>query len=507
MRLYRTFLVGLALAFGLSLQAAKPAPQTLADLQARIAEHVSQPKFRAGTFGVKIVSARTGSVIFEHDSHELLSPASNAKLYTVGLALDRLGPDYKIRTSLYTTAKVVDGTLEGDLILYGRGDPTINPRVRGSLSKAVEPLLTALADAGVRQVKGDLIADESFFRGPEYGSGWTWDDLEYYYGAEISSLTINDNLVALSIKPGASAGAPCRLSLIPPSNLFIVSNRTVTVTTGARRTTRVIRQADSNVLHVTGQMPADDQGYSENVTVRSPSALFLEIFHAALAQRQIKINGNLRVVNWVDRLASPLNFSRLTELGGMDSPPMKDLAREVQKPSQNLYTDILLAYVGEKTRAGLGASALDTSEDLGIRELRKFLNEAGIQRHEVHFEEGSGLSRNNLTTPNATIALLQHMNRHPAADAYWEALPVAGVDGTLRSRMKSTVAEGNVRAKTGTLRWAYALSGDVRTAAGERLLFSLMLNRYYNQDPVNTTRAELDVIPVMLAGFAGKIQD
>src|SRR5262249_18254647 len=155
----------------------------------------SQSRFSAATWGVKIVALDSGKVVFEHNSQKLFSPASNAKLYTVALALDRLGPDYRIKTSLYAFAKPDEkGTLKGDLIVYGRGDPTINMRLHGTnIYRALEPLVSALTNAGVKSITGDLIGDESHFHGLPYGSGWDWDDLNYYYGAEISALTINDN--------------------------------------------------------------------------------------------------------------------------------------------------------------------------------------------------------------------------------------------------------------------------------------------------------------------------
>jgi D-alanyl-D-alanine carboxypeptidase/D-alanyl-D-alanine-endopeptidase (penicillin-binding protein 4) len=196
----------------------------------------------------------------------------------------------------------------------------------------------------------------------------------------------------------------------------------------------------------------------------------------------------------------------LVELGSIESPPMSDLVREVMKPSQNLYTDLLLAQVGEQRRP-TGASAEATSEELGITELNKFLGEVGIKSGEVLFEEGSGLSRNNLATPNATVALLQFMSRHKYAEAFLQALPVAGVDGTLRNRMKGTPAAGNVRAKTGSLLWAASLSGYVTTAAGEHLVFSAMLNRYHSSDAKHSARADLDAIAVMLAGFTGRASE
>jgi D-alanyl-D-alanine carboxypeptidase/D-alanyl-D-alanine-endopeptidase (penicillin-binding protein 4) len=169
----------------------------------------------------------------------------------------------------------------------------------------------------------------------------------------------------------------------------------------------------------------------------------------------------------------------------------------------------MLAHVGaveaERASARRESNGISTtSEELGIRELDKFLAKIGVKRGDVRFEEGSGLSRNNLLTANATITLLQHMSRHPEAAAYLDALPIAGVDGTLRNRMKGTRAEGNVRAKTGTLRWANGLSGYVTTAAGERLAFSLVLNRYAGTTAENSARAELDRIAVWLADFAGR---
>ncbi len=499
-----SFLVAVALGFWpLNAPGQEPkAPATLAELQQRITDHISQPRFAGALWGVKIVSLDSGSTLFEHNPQKLFSPASNSKLYTVALALDKLGADYRIKTSLYAKAKPDDkGTLKGDLILYGRGDPTINARLRGGdIYEALAPLVSALASAGVKRVTGDLVGDDSFFRGPEFGSGWTWDDLENYYGAEISALTISDNTLQAVVKPAERVGAPCRLTLLPATSWLVFSNRTETVKKDDRRTIRFYRPVKENVVYVTGQMPLGDAGYTNDVTFDNPAGLFVSFFKEALARRGIKVGGKLRTVNWLDRQVDPIDWATLVELGSMESLPMRDIAREVQKPSQNLYTDLLLAHVGEKTRAA-DTRPWETSEDLGLAELNSFLSQVGIQKGETLFEEGSGLSRNNLTTPNATVTLLRFMSRHACAQPYLDALPIAGVDGTLKSRMKGTPAAGNVRAKTGTLRWANSISGHVTTAAGEHLVFSLMLNRYYE---LRRTRGDLDTIVVMLAGFTGR---
>jgi len=506
------------------------------------------PRFAAATLGVKIVSLDTGKTLFEHNAEKFFSPASNTKLYTMALALDKLGGDYRIKTSLYARSKPDRfGTLKGDLIVHGRGAPDFNARLHGdNIYQALAPLVAVLTNAGVKRITGDLVGDEGFFRGPPYGSGWAWDDMENYYGAEISALTINDNVMRLSVKPGASNGAPCNLALSPATTYLTLNNRTETIAAGGRRNIRFHRPIEQNVVSVTGQMPQDDPGYSDDVTVHNPAGLFVALFQEALARqkvawsetphrhlalfgdalvrRGISIGGKLRTVGWRDRQVKPLDLEKLVELGAVESLPMRELVREVQKPSQNLYTDLVLAHIGareqerqakplipalspsdgERTASGPGAGqsrSSEASEEAGIRELQQFLIKAGVPRGEVQFEEGSGLSRNNLTTPNATIALLQFMSRHAEAGAFLNALPIAGVDGTLRNRMKNTPAAGNVRAKTGTLRWANALSGHVKTAAGERLLFSIMLNRYIAPGTEHSGRAEIDRIAVMLAGF------
>jgi D-alanyl-D-alanine carboxypeptidase/D-alanyl-D-alanine-endopeptidase (penicillin-binding protein 4) len=533
----RAFFVGLALCFPAEAGVAQQPARSIAELQRQLSEHLSQPKFVGAMWGVKVVSLDSGEIIFEHNPQKLFSPASNSKLYTMAMALDRLGPDYRIETSLYVTSRPNrSGTLKGDLMVYGRGDPTINARLHETnVYSALEPFVAALTRAGMKRIAGDLIADESFFRGPPYGSGWAWDDMEYYYGAEVSALTINDNTLQLTLKPGQVIGDPCELALLPPlpatpilrhptfaekggeHNLrfqrparevrfvpayLAFSNRTRTVVSGARRRINLYRPIEQNVVYLSGEMAADDGGYVEDVTVHNPAGLFAVFLREALARRGITVRGNIRTVNWLDREKTPMNWNELIELGSVESLPIRDIIREVQKPSQNLYTDLILAHVGERTRRSDTPSSR-TSEDLGIDELNRFAREVGINSGDLQFEEGSGLSRNNLTTPNATIALLQFMSRHKSADVYLDALPIAGVDGTLRNRMKGTPAAGNARAKTGTLRWANSLSGQVKTASGERLIFSIMLNRYYNTDPNRTARAEVDTIAVMLASFNG----
>jgi D-alanyl-D-alanine carboxypeptidase/D-alanyl-D-alanine-endopeptidase (penicillin-binding protein 4) len=479
-----------------------PVATNLADLRQKLTAHVSQPRFEGAVWGIKAVSLETGVVLFEQNPHKLLSPASNSKLYTVALGLDRLGTEHRIRTSLYTQSRPsTEGVLAGDLVVYGRGDPTFNARYHGSLSASLQSLVAAVTNAGVKTIRGALVGDKTFLRGPEYGSGWSWDDALEYYGAELSSLTISDNYSDMTITPGGALGEPAKVRFKPATSCLILSNRTETVAAGERRTVRVFRPIDQNIVYVTGRMPLGEPAFAAEATFPEPAAVFLEYLREELSKAGVKIQGTNQIRDWEAVQANnSLAVSNLVEVAFVESPPMGVIAREIQKPSQNLYTDLLLAYVGEQQRG----TQTGTSEDLGITELNRFLRKAGIKSDEVVFEEGSGLSRNNVCTANSTATLLAYMARHPAAKAYEDALPVAGVDGTLRSRMKNTPAAGKLKAKTGTLRWANSLSGYVTSAAGERLAFSIMLNRYYNPAATTSARSELDTVALLLTTFTGK---
>jgi len=496
---------------------------------------------------VKIVSLDSGKTIFEHNQQKYFNPASNAKLYTAALALERLGVDYRIRTSLYSTARPdSSGTLKADLIVYGRGDPTMAARLNGGdYFKGLDPLITQLVNAGVRRIEGDLVGDESFFAGPPFGSGWEWDDLQAYYGAEVSALTIDDNALDLFVKPADRAGIPCRITTGPPTSLVTLINRTQTSPKGTESRIVVYRPVGENIVYVSGRLPIDSSGYYSSVAVHNPAALFAGLFKDALAQRGIAVTGRTRVIDWKYREVTPLDLTKLIELGSVESMPLGDIVRETLKPSQNLYAQLLLLQVGERARPGVwfgsmpGTVAADgsvkpaafpqpppngfdahagqTSEEVGVEVLNDFLAQIGVKKGHVLLEEGSGLSRRDVITPEATVALLSYMSRSRWAEVYKNALPVAGVDGTLQNRMKGTAAAGNVRAKTGSLRYVYTLSGYVTTAAGEHLAFSIMLNNYYSAErsaalrdssagrpAPPAPRDDLDAIAIMLAGFTGR---
>lgn len=468
------------------------APDSVEELQRRINEIVNHPRYMSALWGVKVASLDSGKVLYEINAEKLFTPASNSKLYSMALALDHLGPDYRIKTSLFAHSHPgADGTLKGDLVLYGRGDPTIT----GEPMKAFAPLVAALKNAGVKQITGDVVGDDSFFHSAEFGSGWDWGDFGEYYGAEISALTYNSNLVQLVVKPGTTVGAPAELSWAPSFPYVTFSNRTRTVAQSGRYDISIRHPVMENVIYVYGTVPLESKGSAEDVTMHDPAAWIAGIFKDVLEKNGITVAGRSRSMHWIDHETAPLNLKEMVELGSVQSLPLRDIIRLVQKPSNNLYTDLIFEHVGALASPGMNA------ENSGVRELYKFMQKAGLTRGQTIFEEGSGLSRQNVTSPDNTVALLTYMSHQKDADVYINALPIAGVDGTLRRRMKGTPAANNLRGKTGTLRWAHSLSGYVTSAAGEHLVFSIMLNRFQNYERDRSTTRDLDAIGELLASF------
>lgn len=482
-----------------------PVPAKTADsvqaLRAQLEAHVGEARFGGALWGVKIVSLDTGGTLFEHHANRLLSPASNSKLYTGALALDRLGGDYRIITPILGTTKPdADGKLAGDVIVSGRGDPSWKATPRnGDFWKTFEPFVAALRQSGVLHVEGDVVADATYFRGPPNGAGWTVDDFNDDYGAEVSAITLEENYADLRVTPAAIAGRACRFEWLHPHTGLVIHNRTVTTGKGGARHIEVRRNPGENVAYIFGEIPIGGADEILDLTVPRPASWFAAALKEALMRAGIRVDGQSRSIRWPETSPVP---ARAVKLGEIVSPPMRELVRGFMKPSQNLETDLIFNHVGEALRTG-ETPPWRTSEQLGATALREFLRKHRLPAEEVRFEEGSGLSRNNLTTANATVGLLQMMAAHREADTFFQSLPIAGVDGTIRRRMRGTAAEGNVRAKTGTLRWANALSGYVTSAAGERLAFSLMLNR--NVVPAGRfARDDLDTIAVILARFAGR---
>jgi D-alanyl-D-alanine carboxypeptidase/D-alanyl-D-alanine-endopeptidase (penicillin-binding protein 4) len=494
-----------------SLPLLKLSSATLSDLRARIEQIVNQPALAPGFFAVKIVSLDNGTVIYEHDANKFVRPASNMKLYTVATGFDRLTPDYHFTTSVYAKEKVDDGKIKGDLIVYGRGDPSIAARFNnGDYFKGINDLADRIVAAGVKRVKGDLVGDESYFNGDTLGSGWEWEDLLWSYGAPVSALSINDNAIDLTVKPGNKVGAPVVITTGPPAKFFMsIVNQATTTERGSKSNLRIHRSLGSNNMEITGTLAIGDNGFIGGVAIPDPALAFVSMLRDALIKRGVKIDGQLRTKqapNTLSTLAAATpNANYPVEITSLQSPPFSLIAAHTLKPSQNQYTELILRTLGATQPAtGNDAGRTRDVESLGLDVVRNFLHQAGITDDDVYLNDGSGLSRNDLITANDTVQLLTYMSKHKYFAQFRDALPIAGVDGTLRTRMKGTPAEGNIRAKTGSLSSVASLSGYVTTAAGEHLAFSMMLNNY--PDAAAVRRESIDAIAVLLASFNGKTQ-
>jgi D-alanyl-D-alanine carboxypeptidase/D-alanyl-D-alanine-endopeptidase (penicillin-binding protein 4) len=481
--------------------------QTLPELQARISQILQKAELAPAMVGIKVTSLDTGRVLFEQNANKLLRPASNMKLYTVAAALDRLSPDFRFVTSIYAAAKPdAAGVIHGDLTVYGRGDPSIAARFNnGNYFKGIDDLAARIVAAGVKRVEGDLVGDETYFIGPQYGAGWEWEDLQWWYGAEVTALTVNDNALDLAIKPGLQVGAPAVVTTGPPNPLLTIVNKVVTSAKGSRRDLTVYRGLGADELEITGSIALDDRGYSGGLGISRPGLLFAYLLRASLAQKGVTFTGKTRTTGPLISATAKADSAAPAsiEIAQLQSPPLSLIAAQTLKPSQNLYTELILRTLGKVSAVPTSAANPNrTSEAAGVEVVKMFLGEAGVSSSTLVLSDGSGLSRNDMITAEATSQLLTYMHRHRYAAAFRDALPIAGVDGTLRNRLKGTPAENNLRAKTGTLSSASSLSGYVRDAAGEQLAFSIMVNNYPADADVRASC--IDPIAVLLASFAGK---
>lgn len=489
------------------IPSATPLPQqTIFDLQAKLRQSLQRPEVRRGTVGVKVISMATGKVVFEENAEKYFMPASNMKNFTVATALDRLGPDYRILTSLYApTAPDAEGIINGDLRIFGRGDVSMSDKFNGGdVNKSLDALVEKIASLGIKRITGDIVGDDSYFRGFPIPGGWEWDDLQWSYGAEVSGLPLNDSILGVNVRP-STPGNQCVVQLTPYTSVMRISNTCVTAAAGTRRTLNVHKRLDQNLLEISGSMPANDRGWDSSVAVSRPAEFFASMLRQKLIERGISVGGNYRYEKRSDG-SPPSGF----EIGRFESAPLSVIAANTMKPSQNMYTETLLWTLGEYVRSRTqgptvengGNGRVADSSELGIGEVKSFLMSIGVAPDGIVQYDGSGLSRHNLITPAAVVQVYNYMGKGKYAQAWRDSLTVAGVDGTLRNRFKGTRAQMNIRGKTGTIDQVSALSGYVRTAGGEELAFSMVVNGV----PENSTRVSLlDEMAIALANFTGRI--
>jgi D-alanyl-D-alanine carboxypeptidase/D-alanyl-D-alanine-endopeptidase (penicillin-binding protein 4) len=467
------------------------------ELAKRIDSILTRPDVARGFWGVEIDELDTGRVVYSHDAGRLFTPASNTKLFTTAATLALIGPDYRFRTSVESaTPPDKYGRLSGDLVLVGRGDPNLSGRTLPYNLKTERPLspahvLEELADQlvarGVKVIDGDVVADDSFFVYERYGEGWSQDDLVWEWGAPVSALSINDNVVYVNVLPAERVGERAFVGISPFAEYYQVENRVLTSPAGSGpRNLLIQRQPGSNHLEIWGNIPLDDPGAGEALAIEEPAEFCARLFWELLAKRGIVMYGHTRARHTM--LASLGTISVIAQAplsGGAAAPPSSQpvaLAqheslplgldiRVINKVSQNLHAEMLLRLLGREK--GTGGSIAG-----GLEVLRGFLVKADVRPEEYVFYDGSGLSRENLVSPHAIVKLLRYAASQSWFAEYVDSLPLAGMDGTLAARFHTLPPGAILRAKTGSLDHVNTLSGYLTTARGERLVFSILGNNH-----------------------------
>jgi D-alanyl-D-alanine carboxypeptidase/D-alanyl-D-alanine-endopeptidase (penicillin-binding protein 4) len=441
-----------------------PAPSGLG---AEIGAVFEDTAFSRAHWGVVVKSLQSGATLYERNGEKFFMPASNMKLVTGAAVLEALGPDYRYRTEISAAGPIRDGVLRGDLVVRGGGDPTISARFADGDPRAV---FRAWADSlrahGVRRISGAIVGIDSTFVDAPLGRGWAWDDLDAYYAAEAPGLQLNEGAVQVAVFPGSRPGLPGFVTLDPPNGYVRVLNHTTTVPAGTPPRIRFEREAAGPGIEVSGEIPADTS-VTRDIAVRETPRFFVTVLREVLREAGISVDGPSVLIG--DREEEGGIAGRPLPLFTHTSPPLREILPAMMKPSQNQIAEMLLKTLGRELR-GRG------SAEGGIAVVDSLFGTWGLQPGELMMADGSGLSRYNYLTPDLLIGLLERMIRSPNAEVWLASLPIAGVDGTLRNRLRDTPAEGHVRAKTGTISNTRALSGYVTTSGGERLVFSMIVN-------------------------------
>ncbi|MGQ9854238.1 MAG: D-alanyl-D-alanine carboxypeptidase/D-alanyl-D-alanine endopeptidase, partial [Candidatus Oleimicrobiaceae bacterium] len=443
-------------------------------------------------WGVAIQSLRNGEFLYLRAEDKEFMPASNMKLFTTAAALVKLSPEFRYRTTLLTTGAVSEGVLQGPLIIQGTGDPSITGRYhQGNMLAVFQAWADSLRKLGISAVEGDIIGDDNYFADEILGAGWSWDYQADYYAAQISALSFNDNCMDIIFTPGDTVGAPVHFRLEPTTD-YVQVNCLVTTAAKDRALGVVFERAPgTNRVTIRGSIAIDAGESRDWFSVENPTLFAAYVFRQTLEQKGITVRG--RAVD-IDSLPGfTYSPTRCGVLATYTSPPLSELVTTVNKISQNLYAELLLRTLGAECK-GIGDAAH------GAEVVKEVMVGFGVDPEVISMVDGSGLSRLNMVTPKAVVALLRGMRRHPAGGVFFDSLPIAGVDGTIRGRMRRTAAENNVRAKTGFIGHVRSLSGYVRTADQEELAFSMIANNY--TAPTSLANSLQDLVCERLANFS-----
>jgi D-alanyl-D-alanine carboxypeptidase/D-alanyl-D-alanine-endopeptidase (penicillin-binding protein 4) len=460
----------------------------VAELRAAIDSMADAPEFANAHWGILIVDPESGDTLYSRNAGKLFMPASNMKILTSATILDHVGPDFRFRTTVAARGGVSEGTVMGDLLVIGRGDPSVSDHMLKDAMIPLRAIADSLAARGVRRVAGRLVADGNAFPDDVFGFGWSYDDFDFSYSAPIDELLFNEGFSVLTVRAGASVGDLVAAET-RPAKTFPRLRVTATTspprppgdsTRGRGRALRVRKDSTTWETIVEGQIALGDSATIE-ITHHDPNTAYLAALREALADRGITVDG-----------AGTDTLARADTLVTLLSPPLREILPALMKPSQNQIAEMLYKAAGlEET--GIGRA--DSARAVVQRQLAKW----GVAAPEVVVRDGSGLSRYDYVSPRSLVRVLDAMRRSPHFTVYYDAMPIGGVDGTIRSRMRGTAAEGNVHAKTGSVAMARSLSGYVTTADRRLLIFSFLCNNW--TVPVRSVERVQDAITARLASM------
>jgi serine-type D-Ala-D-Ala carboxypeptidase/endopeptidase (penicillin-binding protein 4) len=448
-------------------KAATPAPDARAALRTFIDSSVGAAEFRNAHWGILIVDPTRGETLYTRNADKLFMPASNQKIITGSVALAQLGPEYRWTTTLFARGPIRRGVLDGDLVVRGDGDPSISSSMRGDALAPLRDLADSLRARGITRIRGRIAAAPSPFTDAPLGYGWAWDDLDEPYGAGVDALYFNEGFTQILVRAGARPGEPVRATTRPASTYPPLLVRATTVARAAAapdsarlgpKLTAGYDSSHTGVL-VAGTIAVGDTAVLE-LALRDHPAAFSAALREALRSRGIAVDEARR-----DSTAP------LDSLVALRSPPLRDVMRAFEKPSQNQIGELLFKTIA---RQATGVGRADTAR----RVVESQLVAWGAEPDGFAVRDGSGLSRHDYVSPRTLVTALDAMRRHPEFRVFYDALPIAGVDGTIDKRMRGTPAQGNVHAKTGYIDKARSLSGYVTTPDGQMLIFSMLCNNY-----------------------------
>lgn len=458
----------------------------------------SSPALERAHLGVRVVDMQ-GKVVYERNPRSWFIPASNTKLYTTALALSRLGADYRMTTRItsQTPPDLLSGIVNGDIRLVGGGDPSLSGRTYPYLKDeempgqipGIEELADQLARDGITRIEGAIVGDDTAYQWDPFPNGWGLDDPLYEYGAPVSALTLQDNSFRIEIRPGAEPGEMADVILTPDAGQVTLVPSVITVASNAAGRVNIDRPANTNELRVTGTVPIGKRNFTNLYAVADPALYAAQVLQAALERRGIFVRDPARVRHRDGDIDPGPAFE--TTLAERRSRPLSELVQVINKVSQNLHAELMLREVSRQARP-FG------SRETGLDDLRAFLKETvGLTADDFNFEDGSGLSRLTLTTPEATTRLLVHMAGQELLRSYWfESLPIGGEDGTLGKRFNGFSGAKRITAKTGTLTHVSALGGYLDHPTRGRLAFTVLLNNY--NTPSAEARKALDELVAAL---------